>query len=203
MEKKETKNKQQKPNIIALVASSDFNKDHFVANAKNNVFCYVIGVDGGCKHLQDCEFVPNLAIGDFDSLGYVPKEDKPSSIQLKEDVDNKILKPVRVMQYPVNKDKSDLELAMDEAISRKPNIIFVYGALGQRLDHTISTLQMLSHCSDYNIGIFCIGLDESCAVVKGPSEFGIGMPNKDNINKTISVFSLSDVSLIEESVGLK
>lgn len=200
---KKENSKKVKPRIVAVVASSDFNKKHFVNGLKNNMFSYIIAADGGYKHLEDCEAVPNLAIGDFDSLGYVPKEDKICSVQLKTDVDNKTLKPLRVMQYPVNKDKSDLELAIDEAIAQKPNLIMVYGALGKRLDHTISTTQMLSHCSDYNIGIFCIGSDYSCVVVKGPSEFGLGIPNKPNCDKTISVFSLTDVSLIEQSQGLK
>ena len=54
-----------------------------------------------------------------------------------------------------------------------------------------------------HIGVFCVGTKEACAVVNGPSEFGLGIPNDDSLDKRISVLSLTDVSLIEASSGLK
>lgn len=202
----EEQNKNQnkkKAKIIAVVAASDFNEAHFMKSVKSGMFASVIAADSGYRHLDSRGFTPNIVIGDFDSLGYVPKDDKPCSIQIKEDADSGNVKNMRVMQYPVDKDKTDLELAIDEALSQKPQIIFVYGALGKRMDMTLSTIQMLAHVSDHRVGVFCVGDKESCVVVNGPSEFGLGIPPVDEYNKTISVFSLSDVALIENSIGLK
>ena len=192
-----------RPKVIALVASSDFNAAHFAVSFNNRVFASIIAVDGGMKYLDKMGVVPNLCIGDFDSLGYVPKEDKNASIQLTKDVESNQQKKMRVMQYPVNKDKTDLELAIDEAIAEKPQLLIIYGALGQRLDQTISTIQMLSHVSDTRVGVFCIGVDSSCVAINGPSEFGLGVPNFQEVDKTFSIFSLTDVALIEASRGLK
>ena len=53
-------------------------------------FDYVIAVDAGFAHLEAIGAVPDMAVGDFDSLGYVPK-------------------CRRVSRHPVKKDKSDME----------------------------------------------------------------------------------------------
>lgn len=195
--------KQQKPKIVAVVAASDFNEKHFMSSLQNNMFAGVIAADAGYRHLDQRGVVPNLVIGDFDSLGYVPQEDKKASVQLNSDLEKNEPKNIRVMQYPEDKDKTDLELALDEAIAMKPQIIMLYGALGKRLDQTYSTFQMLGHVSDHRIGIFCVGDKEAAVVVNGPSEFGLGIPDSDEIDKTISIFSLTDVSLVEASQGLQ
>ena len=193
----------KKPKIVAIVAASDFNEKHFMNSVKGGMFASVIAADAGYRHLDTRAFVPNIVIGDFDSLGYVPKEDKIASIQLKEDADAGAPKNMRVMQYPEDKDKSDLELAIDEALSMKPQIIMLYGALGRRLYMTISSIQMLSHIADHRVGVFCVGDKDACVVINGPSEFGLGIPQDAEIDKRVSIFSLTDVSLVEASQGLK
>ena len=35
---------------------------------------FVVAVDGGYEHLKKLGIKPQLAVGDFDSLGYVPNE---------------------------------------------------------------------------------------------------------------------------------
>lgn len=193
----------KKAKIIAIVAAADFNEQNFMKSLQGNMFASIIAADAGYRHLDSRGIVPNIVIGDFDSLGYVPKEDKQASVQLKEDVDAGTPKMLRVMQYPQDKDKSDLELAIDEALNMKPQILMIYGALGKRLDMTLSSIQMLSHIADHRVGVFCVGEKEACVVVNGPSEFGLGIPNDDSLDKTISIFSLTDVSLVEASQGLK
>ncbi|MDO5328541.1 MAG: thiamine diphosphokinase [Coriobacteriia bacterium] len=173
---------EQKPKIYALVGASEFNDQHFLANYNNNAFYKVIAIDAGFEHLKKINVVPDIAIGDFDSLGYVPEGD------------------FRVMQYPVDKDKTDLELAIEEAISDKPQCIMIYGILGKRLDHEISAIQMLSRVADFRIGVFAIGLEQSAVVINGPSEFGLKAVGND---KTLSIFALTDVVGGLDSKGLK
>lgn len=202
-ENNQNKQTKKKAKIIAIVAAADFNEAHFMNSLKGGMFASIIAADAGYRHLDTRAIVPNIVIGDFDSLGYVPKEDKQASVQLKEDVDKGNIHNMRVMQYPQDKDKTDLELAIDEALNMKPQILMIYGALGKRMDQTISSIQMLSHIADHRVGVFCVGDKESCVVVNGPSEFGLGIPQVEGIDKTLSVFSLTDVSLIEASQGLK
>ena len=81
----------------ALVGASDFNGEDFASRYAAGMFDYVIGVDAGFAHLEGVGVVPDMAVGDFDSLGYVPK-------------------CKRVSRHPVKKDKSDMELALEKAV---------------------------------------------------------------------------------------
>ena len=58
--------------ICALVGASEFNAEHFQMMDAAGAFDYVIAVDGGFAHLESIGRQPDMAMGDFDSLGYVP-----------------------------------------------------------------------------------------------------------------------------------
>lgn len=81
----------------------------------------LIGVDGGTKHILS----PDLIIGDFDSLKKIPKD-------------------VPVIKYPVDKDFTDTELALQYCQKIKAKEVIVVGLLGRRLDHLIANLMSLS-----------------------------------------------------------
>ena len=117
------------PGICAVVAASDFNSSHFMGLNKRNAFDCIVAVDGGHRHLQQCRIFPDIVIGDFDSLGYVPGA-------------------FEVLQYPTRKNKSDLELAFDWAVAQGYRKFIVYGALGRRTDHTLSALQIFAKLAE-------------------------------------------------------
>ena len=60
----------------ALVAASDFNTAYFKEADEAGTFDEVYAVDAGFAHLEAIGRAPDLAIGDFDSLGYRPSESK-------------------------------------------------------------------------------------------------------------------------------
>lgn len=153
----------------ALVAACNFNGRHFQALDGANAFQYVIAVDGGFAHLESIDRVPDLALGDFDSLGYVP--------------DN-----VEVIQHPSHKDKSDLEIAFDYAEDKKFDRVLVYGALGGRLDHTMGSLHMAAGFAERGMEVTFIALDYAIRIVVGPGCFEL--PHLDA--GTVSVFSACD-----------
>lgn len=91
---------------------------------------YVIGVDRAAYWLIRQGRVPDIAIGDFDST--TKKELKL------------IKKSIRsVKQYPGEKDRTDMELAIRYAASLAPSEVFIFGATGTRLDHMLATLHLL------------------------------------------------------------
>ncbi len=99
----------------------------------------VIGVDRGALWLLDHGIVPKIAVGDFDSvsnkeLGRIQKE----------------CGDVRI--HPAQKDKTDMELAIDVAQSLMPKgEIRMYGALGKRIDHTLGNIGLLEKCASQNM----------------------------------------------------
>lgn len=84
---------------------------------------FIIGVDGGYHTLIQQGIKPDLLVGDFDSFqGIVPDE---------------------AIRYPSEKDVTDLEIALEVARERGADRIEVYGALGGRLDMTLSNVGLL------------------------------------------------------------
>ena len=91
----------------------------------------IVAVDAGYSHLKAGGKKPFAIIGDFDSLGHLPYS--PGS---------------RILRFPPEKDESDLELALAFAEEQKADEVFVFGALGGRLDQTIATLQVARGFAD-------------------------------------------------------
>ncbi|MBE3570318.1 MAG: thiamine diphosphokinase [Bacillales bacterium] len=91
---------------------------------------YWIGVDKGVQYLLDEHIVPDLAIGDFDSI----QENEWK--RMKQKVRN-------IKKYNPEKDETDMELAIEYGVKQNPNIIFLFGATGGRLDHFLANISLL------------------------------------------------------------
>ncbi|WP_302964630.1 thiamine diphosphokinase [uncultured Adlercreutzia sp.] len=166
---------------FALVGASDFNVAHFADRASAHAFDAVIAVDGGFASLEAAGCVPDLALGDFDSLGYVPEG-------------------VPVKAFPAEKDASDMELALEEALARGADAVEVYGALGGRLDHTLANLLLLASFAERGLTVTAVGERERVTFLVGPGELTVA---GDEAGAIVSVFSLSDVATGVCEEGLK
>jgi thiamine pyrophosphokinase len=92
---------------------------------------YLIAVDGGLAHLDRLGFRPHLLIGDMDSV-------EPSRLAQLDALQ------VEILRYPVDKNETDLELALQAAMGRGFNPILIIAATGGRLDQTLGNLALLA-----------------------------------------------------------
>lgn len=99
---------------------------------------YIICADGGAKHLIKMNILPNIIIGDLDSIS---EEDKNIFIE----------KNVEFYKFPTNKDATDTELAVDFALSKRPSDLIFLGTLGNRMDHTIANVTLLKKLLDNRV----------------------------------------------------
>src|SRR5699024_6751377 len=53
--------------------------------------------------------------------------------------------------HPPEKDKTDLEIALQKALSLEPDTIYLFGVTGGRLDHALINLQLLHKMIHNNI----------------------------------------------------
>ena len=91
----------------------------------------IIAADGGLRNVLACDLIPNLIIGDMDSV----------------DLDwlaRAISLGAEIRRFPVDKDETDLELALLAAADGGCNPIRIFGAVGDRLDQTIGNLYLLA-----------------------------------------------------------
>ena len=89
----------------------------------------IIACDAGFETCARFGVTPDLAVGDFDSLGRTPEG-------------------VQKICLPVDKDDTDLFYAVKFAMSNDYTRFVIYGALGgARYDHTLANVHMLSYLS--------------------------------------------------------
>jgi thiamine pyrophosphokinase len=91
----------------------------------------VIAADGGGASLASLNLMPHVLLGDFDSISSTVFEDLQGQ------------QGVEVLPFPIQKDFTDMELALELAIERGATELVLLGASGTRLDHTLGNILML------------------------------------------------------------
>jgi thiamine pyrophosphokinase len=87
--------------------------------------------DGGTRHALAFGLVPSVVIGDLDSLTLGDRKALDAG-------------GVEILQYPHDKNETDLELALHYAIQVGQREILIIGALGGRFDQALGNLSLLS-----------------------------------------------------------
>jgi thiamine pyrophosphokinase len=90
---------------------------------------FIIAADGGTRHALALGLTPKTIIGDMDSL--------PANFDISKFDDDVIL-------YPQDKNETDLELAIQHALTLRPEQIIIIAALGGRLDQTLANIALIS-----------------------------------------------------------
>ncbi len=106
----------------------------------------VIAADGGLAHLQALGAVPDVILGDFDSLGYMPEG---ASV------------------FPVEKDDTDAMLAIRHGLHLGCDEFILYGCMGgARPDHTMANLQALAFLTQHGARGYLVGKDHLVTVMQ-------------------------------------
>ena len=113
--------------IVIIVGGQlgDLEFSHKVASCAN----YIICCDSGADHALKMGITPHLLVGDMDSIS---------------DSAAMAFKGIPAKKYNPEKDKTDLSLAIEIAISKKPaNISILASFGGDRLDHVLGNIHAL------------------------------------------------------------
>lgn len=92
----------------------------------------LIAADGGSRHYLALGLIPEIIIGDLDSL-------ESDLLEKFETLGS------RIVRHPARKDFTDLELALRFAAERGVEDILVFGALGARWDQTLANMLLPTH----------------------------------------------------------
>jgi len=110
---------------------------------------FLIAADGGYRYAVEQGLFPHLVLGDFDSLGSVPQHP-------------------HVVQVPVEKDDTDMMLAVKLALERGYRHMVLYGGLGgARIDHTLANLQTLLYAARRGAAAYLVGRGAVLTAVSG------------------------------------
>lgn len=119
-----------------IVADGDVRRGTAVSRALNlppaSPSALVVAADGGALKAANLGLQPSIVVGDGDSLAAERAEELRSE-------------GVEVIVHPAQKDESDTELAVREAIDRGAETIIIVGAFGgDRLEHGLANLLLLT-----------------------------------------------------------
>ncbi len=130
---------------------------------------YIICADRGVVYAKQLGIKPDLIVGDFDSLGYVPEED------------------CDVLAFKPEKDDTDLMIAVKQALSKGKKNLRIYAALGGRLDHTFASIQTLSFALDNGARAELVSQSEFVTLLDA-GEYSF----ENKAGRSLSLFSYSE-----------
>lgn len=112
----------------------------------------VLAADGGYRALYSLGYMPDLLLGDFDSLGDLPlPPDLP------------------VLRFPARKDDTDTGLALRHGLDRGFRDFALYGCAGGRVDHLLANLQSMARVSRLGATIRLAAPEYDAWALTGPA----------------------------------
>lgn len=152
--------------------SRDCDTCHTGCSAKiKNKDIYVVVADGGLKFLLKNGMLPDFFVGDLDS------------VELEGDLKD-ILKDIPKEIVPVEKDDTDMALAVAKAYEKGYRNILLYGGCGgARISHTLANIQMMSFYAKKGCSLQMLG-------------DGVRLEILHNASKTLSAAMKGSISVI-------
>lgn len=177
--------------------SRDCDTCHTGCSAKiKNKDIYVVVADGGLKFLLKNGMLPDFFVGDLDSveLEEIPTEktqsdgmqteDTPTGKARPEGALKDILKDIPKEIVPVEKDDTDMALAVAKAYEKGYRNILLYGGYGgARISHTLANIQMMSFYAKKGCSLQMLG-------------DGVRLEILHNASKTLSAAMKGSISVI-------
>ncbi|OLS01716.1 thiamine diphosphokinase [Tissierella creatinophila] len=118
-----------------LIISSGEIKDYKLLSKVVEENDYIVCADGGVNHLLKIDKLPNIVLGDLDSIG-----EKELKILKNENVE--------IRKFPKMKDETDTELCINYLLQEGYKDIRLMGVTGTRFDHTLANIYLLKRIYD-------------------------------------------------------
>ncbi len=158
-----------------IVGAGDFSENEILRSNDD----LLIAADGGLIGLNLIGVTPDIIIGDFDSLNFIPDFEG-------------------IIKLPAEKDVTDTAAAVEIGLQKGYREFQIYGGTGGRIDHTIANIQLIISLIKRGYRAEIIGNDR---IYTGLCNDKIIFDDKHR--GYISVFSHSDVSSGVSERGLK
>ena len=161
---------------VIIVSGGNIQRDFALDFLKKNKTEKVdlIAADRGVEFFIKTDWVPDVAVGDFDSLSAAGEKYLDS------------LKETEIVRLKPEKDDSDTQSAVNFAIDRGAKNITIFGATGNRIDHLLANFGLLVLGRERDADITLIDQWNYMKLV----ESGTVLKKKEQFGKYVSFFSL-------------
>jgi thiamine pyrophosphokinase len=163
--------KRNKSSVFLILSGGKLYSDWLKQWLEENNAAYCIAADRGLETADSMGLDVDLILGDYDSV------DK--------NVLDKYIKTAEVLTYPPEKDYTDTHLAVKKAVEKivseglkDSTEIYIVGATGTRLDHTLTNIFVLDEALRAGVSAFIIDrynkiyIKNSAFSIKKSEQFG-------------------------------
>ncbi|MGB1251133.1 MAG: thiamine diphosphokinase [Candidatus Promineifilaceae bacterium] len=144
----------------------------------------IIAADGGSRYLHSLNRVPDVTIGDLDSVSAEVKQWLTAN-------------GTRFVQFSAEKDETDLELALLYAIQQGSGPVLIFGASGGRLDQAMGNLLLLAHPQLIDHDVRLVEAHQQAWVAQNSVQI------EGQIGDTLSLIPIGGDALIANTTNLK
>lgn len=132
---------------------------------------FIACADGGYDLCRRENILPHVLVGDFDSLGEVPREFPPGC---------------RIVRVPREKNETDTFLCLRQGIEAGCRSFVMAGGIGGRLDHTLAHLQILAYASQQGMEMWIMDRDNRVTMME-PGE--VRVPRAEGFKLSVLAYS--------------
>lgn len=134
----------------------------------------VLCADSGAEALRDSGILPDLLMGDMDSI-------EPETLK---EMEGRGVKPIR---FDPHKDLTDGQLVCEAAIESGAEEVWILGGWGGRADHTFANLMLLRRFAEAGVKAVLSGPGQRMTVL-GPGTYTV----QGESGRTFSILPFSD-----------
>lgn len=145
---------------------------------------YIVCADGGLDHIMQIDKIPNIVLGDLDSISDL-------GIEYISD------KNIEIEKFPSIKDNTDTELAIMHLVHKGIDDITLIGGTGTRLDHTLANIFLLRRFNKDGV-VFRV-VDENNVINYLTDSISI----EGRENRFISIVPLNKEGIVISLIGFK
>ena len=138
-----------------IISGGNINSDLALDFMEKQKPDYIIAADRGLLFAWEHRISPDYIVGDFDSV--------PAEVIREYRAHNRI--PIR--EYNPVKDATDTQIALEKAISHGSSQIWLLGATGTRLDHTLGNIYSLKPALEAGIPAYILDEHNRISLICG------------------------------------
>lgn len=173
-----------------IIANGSLKKPELIMDLLSNYYGFennylTICTDGAIKNCIKLKVIPEIVIGDMDSIS------KRDIEMLKSHQNN-----ITFIKSQTRKDESDAQLAMEYAVNNKINNILIAGAIGKRIDHSLANIFNIASDKFKETDIKIIDENYEISILRHSGEI------KGTAGNTISLFSLTPSTFFISTEGI-
>ena len=157
-----------------IIGAGDLNVSEILVREDD----YVIAADGGYLYCKYLEIVPDLIIGDLDSL---PEAQGQELARIRQ------IDPERIVVLPTQKDETDMLAAIHAGLEEGCNEFYIYAGQGGRLEHTLANIQCLLYLKECSAAGYLVEEGGLVFVVKNET-----VSFREDETGYLSLFSLGE-----------